>query len=282
MRERSAFIINGLLGVFILLILLAATGISLFMEEFIFAGIFLLIAITIGSGITLVQPNQSIVVIFFGKYMGSIRKEGLVFTVPFSIRRTISLRVRNFNSNQLKVNDVKGNPIEIAAVIVYKVVDSAKAVFDVDDYSKFVNIQSEAAIRAVATRYPYDSFEDEEERTLRGNADEISDQLSREVQERLQVAGVEVIEARLTHLAYSTEIAQAMLQRQQATAILAARRHIVNGAVGIVEDAISRLEKEGSVELDEERRAAMINNLLVSIVADNRAQPVINTGSLYQ
>src|SRR5690625_891583 len=210
--------------------------------------------------------------------MGSIRKEGLVFTVPFSIRRTISLRVRNFNSNQLKVNDVKGNPIEIAAVIVYKVVDSAKAVFDVDDYSKFVNIQSEAAIRAVATRYPYDSFEDEEERTLRGNADEISDQLSREVQERLQVAGVEVIEARLTHLAYSTEIAQAMLQRQQATAILAARRHIVNGAVGIVEDAISRLEKEGSVELDEERRAAMINNLLVSIVADNRAQPVINTG----
>src|SRR5690625_5843761 len=152
MRERSAFIINGLLGVFILLILLAATGISLFMEEFIFAGIFLLIAITIGSGITLVQPNQSIVVIFFGKYMGSIRKEGLVFTVPFSIRRTISLRVRNFNSNQLKVNDVKGNPIEIAAVIVYKVVDSAKAVFDVDDYSKFVNIQSEAAIRAVATR----------------------------------------------------------------------------------------------------------------------------------
>src|SRR5690625_5441935 len=168
--------------------------------------------------------------------MGSIRKEGLVFTVSFSIRRTISLRVRNFNSNQLKVNDVKGNPIEIAAVIVYKVVDSAKAVFDVDDYSKFVNIQSEAAIRAVATRYTYDSFKDEEERTLRGNADEISDQLSREVEERLQVAGVEVIEARLTHLAYSTEIAQAMLQRQQATAILAARRHIVNGAVGIVED----------------------------------------------
>lgn len=282
MREKNAWILNGYLGIFIILVLLAGAVVSFFMEEIVFFVIFLLIAITLASGITLVQPNQSIVVIFLGKYMGSIRKEGIVITVPFSIRRTVSLRVRNFNSNRLKVNDINGNPIEIAAVVVYKVVDSAKAVFDVDDYEQFVNIQSETAIRAVATNYPYDSFQDEEEITLRGNAEEVSAQLAREVQDRLKVAGVDVIEARLTHLAYSTEIAQAMLQRQQASAILAARRLIVNGAVGIVEDAIASLEKEGVVKLDEERRAAMINNLLVSIVADNRAQPVINTGSLYQ
>jgi len=282
MREKNAWILNGYLGIFIILVLLAGAVVSFFMEEIVFTVIFLLIAITLASGITLVQPNQSIVVIFLGKYMGSIRKEGIVITVPFSIRRTVSLRVRNFNSNRLKVNDINGNPIEIAAVVVYKVVDSAKAVFDVDDYEQFVNIQSETAIRAVATNYPYDSFQDEEEITLRGNAEEVSAQLAREVQDRLKVAGVDVIEARLTHLAYSTEIAQAMLQRQQASAILAARRLIVNGAVGIVEDAIANLEKDGIVKLDEERRAAMINNLLVSIVADNRAQPVINTGSLYQ
>lgn len=282
MREKTAWFMNGFLGIFIIAVLLAGAVVSLFMESYILSVIFILIAITLGSGITLVQPNQSIVVIFLGKYMGSIRKEGIVITVPFSIRRTVSLRVRNFNSNRLKVNDINGNPIEIAAVVVYRVVDSAKAVFDVDDYEKFVNIQSETALRSVATRYPYDSFQNEEEKTLRGNPEEISKQLAREVQDRLKVAGVEVIEARLTHLAYSTEIAQAMLQRQQATAILAARRHIVNGAVGIVEDAIKSLEKAGTVELDEERRAAMINNLLVSIVSDNRAQPVINTGSLYQ
>lgn len=282
MREKTAWFMNGFLGIFIIAVLLAGAVVSLFMESYILSVIFILIAITLGSGITLVQPNQSIVVIFLGKYMGSIRKEGIVISVPFSIRRTVSLRVRNFNSNRLKVNDINGNPIEIAAVVVYRVVDSAKAVFDVDDYEKFVNIQSETALRSVATRYPYDSFQNEEEKTLRGNPEEISKQLAREVQDRLKVAGVEVIEARLTHLAYSTEIAQAMLQRQQATAILAARRHIVNGAVGIVEDAIKSLEKAGTVELDEERRAAMINNLLVSIVSDNRAQPVINTGSLYQ
>jgi len=282
MREKNAWILNGYLGIFIILVLLGGTVVGFLMEEFVFAAIFLVIAITLGSGITLVQPNQSIVVIFLGKYMGSIRKEGIVITVPFTVRRTVSLRVRNFNSSRLKVNDINGNPIEIAAVVVYKVVDSAKAVFDVDAYEQFVNIQSETAIRAVATNYPYDSFQDEEEITLRGNADEVSEMLAKEVQDRLKVAGVEIIEARLTHLAYSTEIAQAMLQRQQATAILAARRHIVNGAVGIVEDAVARIQKDGIVDLDDERKAAMINNLLVSIVADNRAQPVINTGSLYQ
>lgn len=282
MREKNAWMINGHLGIFIILVLIALAVISFLKSYFIIAGLCVLVAIALGSGITLIQPNQSVVVIFLGKYMGSIRQEGIVITVPFSVRRTISLRVRNFNSKQLKVNDINGNPIEIAAVIVFKVVDSAKAVFDVDAYEKFVQIQSETAIRAVATRYPYDTFSNEDEKTLRGNADEVSKLLAREVQERLKVAGVEIIEARLTHLAYSTEIAQAMLQRQQASAILAARRHIVNGAVGIVEGAIEQLQKDGLLDLDDERKAAMTNNLLVSIVSDNQAQPVINTGSLYQ
>src|SRR5690625_2876466 len=199
MREKIAWTFNGYLGIFIIFLLLVGAGISFYMEEFIFGIPFLVVAVILLSGITLVQPNQSIVVIFLGKYMGSIRKEGITITVPFSVRRKISLRVRNFNSSKLKVNDVNGNPIEIAAVVVYKVVDSAKAVFDVDAYEQFVNIQSETAIRAVATKYPYDNFQDENEITLRGNADEISAELAREVQERLKVAGVEVLEARLTH-----------------------------------------------------------------------------------
>src|SRR5699024_9589560 len=241
----------------------------------------LVIAIALGSGTTVVQPNQAAVVIFLGKYMGSIRKEGIAVTVPFSMRRMVSLRVRNFNSSQLKVNDVNGNPIEIAAVIVFRVVDAAKAVFVVDRYEKYVEIQSETAIRAVATQYPYDTFTDNE-MTLRGNAEEVSKELAKDLQGRLTVAEVEVLETRLTHLAYSTEVAQAMLQRQQASAIIAARKQIVEGAVGMVEDAISQLEKDGIVDLDEERRATMVNNLMVSIVSDNGTQPVVNTGSLYQ
>lgn len=281
MRERNAWVLNGFIGILIIFVLLVVAVISLIIQDILIAILCVAVAVVLASGITLIQPNQSVVVIFLGKYMGSIRQEGIVITVPFSVRRTVSLRVRNFNSKRLKVNDVNGNPIEIAAVIVFKVVDSAKAVFDVDTYEQFVEIQSETAIRAVATKYPYDSFQDEDEKTLRGNADEVSNQLANEVQERLKVAGVEIIEARLTHLAYSTEIAQAMLQRQQATAILAARRHIVNGAVGIVEDAINQLQQEGVVDLDDEKRAAMVNNLLVSIVSDHQAQPIINTGTIY-
>ncbi|MEN1970208.1 SPFH domain-containing protein [Lentibacillus sp. N15] len=281
MRERDAWSMNGFLGILLIAALIAGTVISFFQTQFIIGAICLVIAIVLGSGITLVQPNQSVVVIFLGKYMGTIRREGIVVTVPFSVRRTISLRVRNFNSKLLKVNDVNGNPIEIAAVIVFKVIDSAKAVFDVDKYNQFVEIQSETAIRAVATKYPYDTFENTK-LSLRGNAEEVSNELTEELQDRLKVAGVQVIEARLTHLAYSTEIAQAMLQRQQADAIIAARWKIVEGAVGMVQDAIQQLEKQGIVDLDEERRVAMINNLLVSIVSDNGAQPVINTGSLYQ
>ncbi|WP_339230937.1 SPFH domain-containing protein [Oceanobacillus sp. FSL K6-2867] len=281
MQEKKAWMINGFVGILLVALLLAGTVFSFIQEQFVLGGICLIIAVTLGSGITLVQPNQSVVVIFLGKYMGTIRQEGIVVTIPFSVRRTISLRVRNFNSNRLKVNDVNGNPIEIAAVIVFKVVDAAKAVFDVDKYEQFVEIQSETAIRAVATKYPYDTFENVE-LTLRGNAEEVSNELTEELQDRLKVAGVEVIEARLTHLAYSTEIAQAMLQRQQASAIISARKQIVDGAVGMVQDAIERIEKEGIVDLDDERRVAMINNLLVAIVSDHGTQPVINTGSLYQ
>ncbi|NAP00758.1 SPFH domain-containing protein [Halomonas sp. MG34] len=272
---------NGFLGIVLIAALLAGTVFSFVEQQFVIGGLCLIVAVTLGSGITLVQPNQSAVVIFLGKYMGSIRREGIVITVPFSVRKTMSLRVRNFNSKRLKVNDVNGNPIEIAAVIVFKVVDAAKAVFDVDRYEQFVEIQSETAIRAVATKYPYDTFKDVE-LTLRGNAEEVSSQLTSELQDRLTVAGVEVIEARLTHLAYSTEIAQAMLQRQQASAIIAARKQIVEGAVGMVQDAILQLEKDGGMELDDERRVSMANNLLVSIVSDHGTQPVINTGSLYQ
>lgn len=281
MREKDAWYMNGFLGILVIVILLACAVFSLFNFQIIIGALCLLVAIALGTGITLVQPNQSVVVMFLGKYMGSIRKEGIVVTIPFTVRNTISLRVRNFNSKLLKVNDVNGNPIEIAAVVVFKVVDSAKAVFDVDKYTQFVEIQSETALRAVATKYPYDTFENEE-RTLRGNAEEVSAELTSEVQERLNVAGVEIIEARLTHLAYSTEIAQAMLQRQQANAIISARKKIVEGAVGMVQDAVERIEREGVVDLDDERRVAMINNLLVSIVSDHGAQPVVNTGSLYQ
>jgi len=280
-QERKTWTMNGFLGIFLILLLVAGAIWGFIEQQFILAIILILAAIVLSSGITVVQPNQSVVVTFLGRYMGTIRHEGIIITIPFSVRRTISLRVRNFNSNRLKVNDVNGNPIEIAAVIVFKVTDAAKAVFDVDEYEAFVEIQSETAIRAVATKYPYDTF-DKDDLTLRGNADQISQELRDELQDRLTVSGVEVIETRLTHLAYATEIAQAMLQRQQASAIIAARQEIVDGAVGMAENAIKQLEIDQAVELDEERKAAMINNLLIAIVSDNGTQPVINTGSLYQ
>src|SRR5699024_2047557 len=220
--EKDAWSMNGYLGIIVIAVLIGVSILNFVYEQIAIGIIFLILSIILATGLTLIQPNQAAVVLFFGKYAGSLRKEGLVITIPFSIRRKISLRVRNFHSRRLKVNDVEGNPIEIAAVIVFRVVDSAKAVFDVDQYEEFVEIQSETALRAVATKYPYDSFDDSK-LTLRGNNEEVSDELKAEVHERLYVAGVEIIEARLTHLAYSTEIAQAMLQRQQASAIVAAR-----------------------------------------------------------
>lgn len=212
--------------------------------------------------------------------MGTIRESGLYLTIPLTSRKTVSLRVRNFNSKKLKVNDVEGNPIEIAAVVVFKVVDSAKAVFEVDNYEEFVEIQSETAIRHVAGKYPYDTFTDEEV-TLRGDSDTVSEELARNIQERLAVSGVEVLEARLTHLAYSTEIASAMLQRQQASAILSARQKIVEGAVSMAQMAVEQLQENGTLDLDEERKVNMVNNIMVAIISDRGTQPVVNVGSLY-
>ncbi|MED4073166.1 SPFH domain-containing protein [Priestia endophytica] len=280
MKEKKAFYMNGYLGVIVILLLLAFAVVSFVEENVILAIILVAVGVVLATGITIVQPNQAKVIIFFGDYLGSIRDSGLFMTIPFSTRRTVSLRVRNFNSKRLKVNDVEGNPIEIAAVIVFKVVDAAKAVFDVDQYEEFVEIQSETAIRHVATKYPYDTFTTEEI-TLRGNADEVSKEMARELQERLAVAGVEVIETRLTHLAYSTEIASAMLQRQQASAILSARKKIVEGAVSMAQMAVEQLDRDHVLELDEERKVNMVNNLMVAIISDRGTQPVINTGSLY-
>lgn len=280
MKENKVFQLNGFIGVLAILLFLALSVFMLINETIGLAIPLLIITVFLASGMTIVQPNKAVIVTFFGRYLGTIRENGLFLTVPLTVRRNVSLRVRNFNSKKLKVNDVDGNPIEIAAVIVFKVVDSAKAVFDVDNYEEFVEIQSETAIRHVATKYPYDTFENVE-LTLRGNAEEVSNELARELQERLDVAGVKVIEARLTHLAYSTEIAQAMLQRQQATAIISARQKIVEGAVGMAQMAIKQLEQDGTIELDEERKMQMVNNLLVAIVSEKSTQPVINTGTLY-
>ena len=280
MQERKAWKVNGFLAIFLALICIGAT--VYYSIHFNFAMILAssLLALIILSSLTIVQPNQARVVVFFGRYMGSIRDNGLWMTVPLTVRTMVSLRVSNFNCKTLKVNDVEGNPVEIAAVVVFRVIDSARAIFDVTNYEQFVEIQSETALRHVATKYPYDNF-GEEGFSLRGNAEEVAAELTRELQERLALAGVEVMEARLTHLAYATEIASAMLQRQQAAAILAARQIIVDGAVGMVQMALLRLENEGILELDQERKVAMINNLLVAIISERGAQPILNTGSLY-
>lgn len=290
MQESRVWKVNGFLALLVILAL-AAGSVYLIVGQVIdyrhlsvwvmIAGIKgMIIALVLSSGIMVVQPNQAKAVTFFGRYMGSVRDSGIWLTIPLTARRKVSLRVRNFNSARLKVNDVEGNPVEIAAVVVFKVVDSFRALFDVDNYEQFVEIQSETALRHVASRYPYDTYE-EAGFSLRGNADKVSGELGQELQDRLAAAGVEVIEARLTHLAYATEIAGAMLQRQQASAILAARQKIVEGAVGMAQMAISQLQRDGVVELDEERKMAMINNLMVAIVSDRAAQPIINAGSLY-
>ncbi|MBB1087346.1 SPFH domain-containing protein [Lysobacter sp. SG-8] len=232
------------------------------------------------SGFYTIQPNQSAVLSLFGKYVGTAKENGLRWNNPFFAKRKVSLRVRNFESGKLKVNDLDGSPIEIAAVIVWKVVDSAEAVFNVDDYESFVHIQSEAALRAMATSYPYDQHEDDQI-SLRSHPNEISDRLKHHLDERLTSAGVDVLEARISHLAYAPEIAHAMLQRQQANAVIAARTRIVAGAVGMVEMALEELQKNGVVDLDEERKAAMVSNLLVVLCGDRSTQPIVNAGTLY-
>jgi len=240
-----------------------------------------LVLVVFMIGYYMVEPNQAAVLTLFGKYAGTVREQGLRFNNPFYAARKVSLRVRNFESGRLKVNDLNGSPIEIAAVIVWKVVDSAEATFNVDDYESFVQIQSEAALRSMATRYPYDQHK-EDDVSLRSHAEEISEHLKQQLDERLTTAGVDVIEARISHLAYASEIAQAMLQRQQAEAVVAARRRIVDGAVGMVEMALTDLKKQGLVDLDEERQAQMVSNLLVVLCSDRAPTPVVNAGSIYQ
>jgi regulator of protease activity HflC (stomatin/prohibitin superfamily) len=244
--------------------------------------VLLLVADLIGwRGLTIVNPNTARVVMLFGRYHGTIKTPGLRWVNPFTNRRFVSLRIRNFESGKLKVNDHIGNPIEIAAIVVWRVVETAEAMFEVNDYEHFVHVQSESALRSMATTFPYDAHEDGE-LSLRGSVAEVSSRLGQEIQDRLSSAGVQVIEARISHLSYAPEIANAMLRRQQATAIIAARQKIVEGAVGMVEMALEQLSAKKVVHLDEERKAAMVSNLLVVLCGDRDAQPVVNTGTLYQ
>lgn len=233
------------------------------------------------AGLFTVQPNQGVVLTLFGRYVGTVRQPGLRFANPFYAKKHVSLRVRNFETSKMKVNDQDGNPIEIAAVVVWKVVDTAEAIFQVDNYENYVHVQSEAAVRNLATAYPYDAHE-EHQVSLRGSTAEVAARLKDEIQERLAVAGVEVIEARISYLAYAPEIAAAMLRRQQAAAVIAARQKIVEGAVGMVEMALDMLARRGVIQLDGEQRAAMVQNLLVVLCGEAAAQPVLNTGTIYQ
>jgi len=232
-------------------------------------------------GFFVVNPNQSRVLVLFGKYRGSVLRNGFFWTNPFTIRHRVSLRARNLNTDTLKVNDKGGSPIEIAAVIVWLVNDTAHAMFDVDDYEAFVRVQNEAAVRGLASQYHYDLAEEGEEISLRGSRDEVAVELRQQLEQRLERAGIQVLEARLSHLAYAPEIAGAMLRRQQADAVIAARQKIVEGAVSMVEMALRDLKKQGVVELDEERKASMVSNLMVVLCSEQGTQPVVNTGTLY-
>jgi hypothetical protein len=285
--ERPAWQGNGFLGV---LVGFALVGVSIWL--FVRAHgdasgaapvpglVALALAVVVLSSLTVVQPGRTKVVQFFGRYAGTVRRAGLVCTIPLATRRPVSVRVRNFETARMKVNDATGNPVEIATIVVWQVSDTAKATFAVEQYAAFVETQSEAAVRHVAGTYPYDAGEGEE--SLRGSTDQISAELADEVAARVAVAGVEIVETRISHLAYAPEIAQAMLQRQQAAAVVAARSTIVEGAVGMVELALDKLSARHVVELDEERKASMVSNLLVVLCGDSRVTPVVNTGTLYQ
>lgn len=282
-KEKQGFSVNGYMAFAALLVIIPVSviGITIPINAFELARIVvLLLALLCLPGFFMVQPNQGKVLTLFGSYVGTVRETGLRWTIPLFLRKTISLRIRNFESAKIKVNDNLGNPIEIATVVVWAVTDTAEAVFEVDDYESFVSIQSESALRNLSSSHPYDPQE-EEGVALRSHPVAIAEELKKEVQDRLDRAGVTVLEARISHLAYAQEIASAMLQRQQASAIIAARSKIVEGAVGMVEMALQKLEHQGVVELDEERKATMVSNLLVVLCGDKSAHPVVNTGSLY-
>jgi len=238
--------------------------------------------VLISIGFFMIQPNQAVVITLFGEYRGTVRSEGLQWIWPWMGKKKLSVRAHNIHSDKVKINDLRGNPIEIACNVVWRVADTAQAVFDVDDYKEFVNIQIEAGLRTVGARHPYDNMTEEDQTTLRGSADVVNGELIDELNDRLKVAGILVDEAGLTHLAYAPEIAGAMLRRQQADAVIAARKKVVIGAVSMVEDALGKLSSDGIVELDDERRAAMVSNLMVVLCGDREAQPVVNAGTLYQ
>ena len=287
-RERERSVVSGLLMLLVLLGVMAGASYGLYREVSeanIVPGLaWLLVDLLAGfllAGLFMVNPNEGRVLQLFGDYRGTVKDPGLRWANPFYSKKPISLRIRNFETGHLKVNDTDGNPVEIAAVVVWKVVDTAEACFEVDDYEHYVHVQSEAALRNLATRYPYDSH-DEAQVSLRGNTAAVARDLKDEIQDRLAKAGVAVIEARISHLAYAPEIAAAMLRRQQAGAIVAARARIVEGAVGMVEMALELLGKSTQVRLDDERKAAMVSNLLVVLCADREAQPVVNAGTIYQ
>ncbi|HDS1579004.1 SPFH domain-containing protein [uncultured Stenotrophomonas sp.] len=293
MKEKSLSSLNGL-GTLAGALLVALAGCVLFVLGvaakastgspdlllMLLGALLVVVSLFALSGLYTVQPNQATVLSLFGKYVGTVKDNGLRWNNPFYAKRRVSQRVRNFESGKLKVNELDGSPIEIAAVIVWQVVDASEAVYNVDDYESFVHIQSESALRAMATSYPYDQHEDGQ-LALRSHASEISQHLKNELAERLADAGVQVIDARISHLAYAAEIAQAMLQRQQANAVIAARTRIVAGAVGMVEMALAELHKNGVVQLDEERKAHMVSNLLTVLCSDRGTQPIVNAGSLY-
>jgi regulator of protease activity HflC (stomatin/prohibitin superfamily) len=288
MNEKNLTSISGyaILAIGLLLLiggpLLAISGAAASMFWLVIVGALLFIgSIILLSGLSVINPNEAVVTTFFGDYTGTMRQNGLRWVNPFYSKKKISLRARNLNGQTLKVNDKMGNPIEIAAVVVWRVSDTAKALFEVDDYTLFVQIQSEAAVRHLANSHTYDHTEDEHDVTLRDNTGRINDVLEAELNERLSQAGVTIIEARISHLAYAPEIAGAMLQRQQASAVVAARKQIVDGAVGMVEMALARLAEKNVVTLDEERKAAMVSNLLVVLCGEKNVSPVVNAGSIY-
>jgi hypothetical protein len=279
-HERPAWTINGWAGVLVVAACIAACFVFNYSPAPALIAAPIVVGVLVSSSLMIVQPGQTKVVRFFGTYAGTIRRTGLWWTVPLADRRSLSIRVRNFETNRLKVNDADGNPVEIAAIVVWQVADTAQAVYSVDDYVNFVQVQAESALRHVVTTLPYDDPAGGGT-SLRGSTDVVAQELGQEMADRVAIAGVEIVEVRISHLAYASEIAQAMLRRQQANAVVAARSRIVEGAVGMVQLALSKLDEEGVVELDEERKAAMVSNLMVVLCGDQPPSPIVNTGTLY-
>ncbi len=282
-NEKSINPLNGYFMLFLSLLLFVGGLVLLIKSTNPWYAVSLVLGLVLFSGLVLVNPNSSRVLLLFGNYVGTVKKNGLFWVNPLYTKKKISLRASNFDSERLKVNDKLGNPVMISTILVWRVTDTYKAAFDVDDYKNFVRVQTDAAVRKLASMYPYDNFADEgieEDITLRSSVNEVSEALEKEIQDRLEMAGIEVLEARIGYLAYAQEIANAMLKRQQATAIVAARHKIVEGAVSMVEMALDELNEKDIVDLDEERKAAMVSNLMVVLCSDKDAAPIVNTGTL--